>query len=216
MCRSKLLTHLVRKALAGALWPCELDVARAVRHVEQVVEVAGAGGGSGVAVHVVVVDVAERTTRAAFIEQAHGGVVVAEERLLPVDRTGHAVLDRVARIIGHVLVGGTDQGAAPVGGVLRAGQRADFLRGSVGVGQRPAPVLGQRLVQASGELAAAALVRVAHQQHVAHVIRTVLLATHGAATHGGRAFADRAVGAGARHIACIIPVQLATVLADAG
>ncbi|CRD47817.1 hypothetical protein BN1263170055 [Stenotrophomonas indicatrix] len=189
----------------------ELDVARAIRHVEQVVEVTGASGGGGIAVHVVVVDVAERTTRTTFVEQAHGGVVVAEERLLPVDRTGHAVLDRVARIIGHVLVGGTDQGAAPVGGVLRAGQRADFLRGGVGVGQRPAPVLGQRLVQTGGELAAAALVGVLHEQHVAHVRGTIELAARTVA-----AFTDGAVGAGARRVARRIPVELATILADAG
>src|SRR5690606_15554703 len=108
-----------------------------------------------------------------LVERRHLGLVVAEEGLLPVQLAGHAVLDRIARVVGHVLVDRADDGVAPVRGVLRAGHRADFLRSGVGVEQRPAPLAGQRLVQAQGQLGALALVGVADQQHVADAVRTV-------------------------------------------
>src|SRR5690606_20033707 len=151
------------------------DVARAGRHVEQVVVVAGlaAAGRIAVAVGVVVGDVAERTAATTLFERPHLGLVVAEEGLLPVQLAGHAVLDRIARVVGHVLVDRADDGVAPVRGVLRAGHRADFLRSGVGVEQRPAPLAGQRLVQAQRQLGALALVGVADQQHVADAVRTV-------------------------------------------
>src|SRR3990167_11545881 len=72
----------------------EHHVVRAGRHVEQVHEARVA-----VAVGVVAEHKAVRTARAAFIEQAYLGLVVTEERVLPVHRAGKAVADGVARVV---------------------------------------------------------------------------------------------------------------------
>src|SRR5690606_41997155 len=103
----------------------ELHVAR-IRHVEQVVVAAA------VAVGITVEDVAVRTAAAALVHQAHAGLVVAEERVLPVQRAGDAVLDLVAAVLGDFLadVEAVLVRVARAGG--GAGQRAEF--GGVGVG----------------------------------------------------------------------------------
>src|SRR5690606_26652440 len=130
----------------------DLHVAR-VRHVEQVVVAAA------VAVGITVEDVAVRTAAAAFVHQAHAGLVVAEERVLPVQRAGDAVLDLVATGLGDfladveaVLVGVTRAGGG-------AGQRTDFGGVGVGVTQGPRPVAvdAPGLLQHHGQLLALAL-----------------------------------------------------------
>src|SRR5690606_3102326 len=79
------------------------------------------------------------------------------------------------------------------------GQRVDLGGVGVGVVQRPAPGVDQRLVQAHGELGAAAAIGVAHQDHaIAVPAGDVLVTRQGVGDLGdGLAVVEAAVGAGA-------------------
>ena len=146
--------------LGGAAGKDHLARARALGDVHQVV------AGDAVAVQVVEVGPAVGNALAAFVEQADGRLVAADQRLRPGDGRADAVADQVGRIGGHLFIGVEDGPVAVVGAGRRRRERAHLGGRGAGVGRLPAQLGHGLLAQAQGQLVAAALLGVGDLQHV--------------------------------------------------
>nr|GEU28080.1 hypothetical protein [Tanacetum cinerariifolium] len=176
--------------------------------------------GNAVAVQVIVDGPAVRLAGTAFVEQAEGGVIGAEQALAEVDQRIDTVFYQVARVGADFFVRVEYRTAAVVR--ARGGRRQGrhFTRLGVGVRQRPLHAVDHRTAQGHGGQVAAALVGRGGYQHV--VVRGVAagLVTRwrGAGGAAGGAGVDQ--GASRGPASCVVAtrgvIQFAAVGTDLG